>query len=820
MTHKIPLSGTGLGSVSMMNRLVGDNNLPAPSCSKKKSRLEALAASRERRLETTDSESEEEAGSNKARPARKLSRSWTSTKNELKEKKCVQSDDQEDNTETYVEEEDVVKVESENAKVNLSSSSADPGSSSNANTNSSAAPSSDGSLLKNQWPSQTELQGQLEEKCREMERLKACLLTAEDKLEIMEVRIASIVGLSREGMATLREELTTVRGQVGTERQELLADMAEITKKMMDSLQELELLSKMPDDQEKETELTSLRAKLETEMHKLDDCHREIDIYRHQLEEANRTLDGVKEEMKERQDKYDFQLKSLISEHESRLEELTIRFKSEKSELKQALELEHELELDNFKEKQIKMENQQQKALSSDIEHLKLKLKSKETEIDDLQSKINRQDEDLPGADFNEKLSLEISKAEDRLKATHKKELEELKQQKNEEMLQRMEEVRQKMLDSSQLSVERMKTKLERQQLQRLAEKEEELRINFASKISEFEDAKRFELEEVKEKVRKKSKMEIETLRSRFKMMQATGTMERSPSVSESEFPMEAPRVGSMEHLGSCEERVRWEAERERLVGRIKELQAEKEEVQQAVSGARSKEKLRSSAENQVVFNEAIRKVIEEKDKKISSLEKSLQDKMSSNNQSLIRTLEDQLAEVQRNNAQLESELSEAQNKLKQQMTCSVIPVEASESVRMLQEENTKLKQELTRSASSLISGGRVSVTSADRGDLVLVIWSEEFSNYQIYQEGPALHFLHTESRAGLELVDQLGNRKKHITAEVVEKEYCQAKKAENRFRVKQGTKFYRVKCKLVERSSSSGSGDTLVRSLAQSQPL
>ena len=195
-----------------------------------------------------------------------------------------------------------------------------------------------------------------------------------------------------------------------------------------------------------------------------------------------------------------------------------------------------------------------------------------------------------------------------------------------------------------------------------------------------------------------------------------------------------------MEHIGSCEERLRWEQEREKLVGRIKELQAEKEEVQQAVSGARSKEKLRSSAENQVMFNEAIRKVIEEKDKKISSLELSLNEKLNPNNQSLIRTLEDQLAEVQRTNAQLESELSEAQNKLKQQMTCSVMPVEASESVKQLQEENQKLKQELSRSASSLVSGGRVSVTSADRGDLVLVIWSEEFSNYQIYQEvGQAL---------------------------------------------------------------------------------
>ena len=39
--------------------------------------------------------------------------------------------------------------------------------------------------------------------------------------------------------------------------------------------------------------------------------------------------------------------------------------------------------------------------------------------------------------------------------------------------------------------------------------------------------------------VRKNSKLELETLRSRFKIMQAAGGMERSPSVSESEFPSE-----------------------------------------------------------------------------------------------------------------------------------------------------------------------------------------------------------------------------------------------------------------------------------------
>ena len=84
-----------------------------------------------------------------------------------------------------------------------------------------------------------------------------------------------------------------------------------------------------------------------------------------------------------------------------------------------------------------------------------------------------------------------------------------------------------------------------------------------------------------------------------------------------------------MEHLGSCEERLRWEQERDRLLARIKELQAEKEAAHLAVSGARSKEKLRSSAENQVMFNEAIRKVIEEKDKRIESLESSLKSRMA-----------------------------------------------------------------------------------------------------------------------------------------------------------------------------------------------
>ena len=70
------------------------------------------------------------AGNSKARPVRKMSKSWTSTKSELKEKKVIRIDD------PGAEVGEEGDHEAEKSKNQLSSSSVDPGSSSNANTNS------------------------------------------------------------------------------------------------------------------------------------------------------------------------------------------------------------------------------------------------------------------------------------------------------------------------------------------------------------------------------------------------------------------------------------------------------------------------------------------------------------------------------------------------------------------------------------------------------------------------------------------------------------------------------------------------------------
>merc|ERR1712106_693620 len=288
-------------------------------------------------------------------------------------------------------------------------------------------------------------------------------------------------------------------------------------------------------------------------------------------------------------------------------------------------------------EKLIKGEVGKVESLLEEVSNLKKRLDEKALEVSEFQRKaelidVTRCDKEEKEkivetleADFKERQALHLTQLEEKLREEHRKELETLKESKNEEMLQRMEEMRQKMVDSTQLSVGRLKTRFEKEQNQKLVEKEVEMKAKFEVELTKLEDVKLMEIEEAKERVKKKSKMEMETLRSRFKIMQTTGTLERSPSVSESEFSIESPRLGSMEHLGNMEhkleemlmmEKTRWEQEKDKLHQKIKDLQMENEEYQEQIKDVRNTERLRNSAEKQVVFNEAIRKVVEEKDKK------------------------------------------------------------------------------------------------------------------------------------------------------------------------------------------------------------
>merc|ERR1711962_981532 len=309
------------------------------------------------------------------------------------------------------------------------------------------------------------------------------------------------------------------------------------------------------------------------------------------------------------------------------------------------------------------------------------------------------------------------------------------------------------LIETSRINTQRAVDKKEKEMQEMMKRMEVEMVKRFKEEKDELEKTMHRELEDNADKMRKKSKMELESLRSRFRMMQTTATLDKSPSVSESELSLESPRSEVPLLDGKFEERNCWELEREQLKRELETCRQEifereaahkreRDEFEATVQDIRKSEKLRNSAEKQVIFNEAIKKAVQEKDKKIEELDLKL---ANQHNRGQHSDLESQLAEVSRKNAQLESELREANQKLTNSMQCSIVP-QTEENLKQLQEENRQLKDQLSKSMTSLISTGKVSVMSADKGEIVLLIWSDVHNNYSVYHEGNIMHFLHTES--------------------------------------------------------------------------
>ncbi|XP_066538599.1 RB1-inducible coiled-coil protein 1 isoform X2 [Hoplias malabaricus] len=119
-------------------------------------------------------------------------------------------------------------------------------------------------------------------------------------------------------------------------------------------------------------------------------------------------------------------------------------------------------------------------------------------------------------------------------------------------------------------------------------------------------------------------------------------------------------------------------------------------------------------------------------------------------------------------------------------------------TLHMKEEENKRLSQRLMSQSMSSVSSRhseKIAIRDFQVGDLVLIILDERHDNYVLFTVGPTLYFLHSESLAALDLKPVTGaTRRPWVLGKVMEKEYCQAKKAQNRFKVPLGTKFYRVK--------------------------
>ncbi|OCT76804.1 RB1-inducible coiled-coil protein 1 isoform X1 [Xenopus laevis] len=119
-------------------------------------------------------------------------------------------------------------------------------------------------------------------------------------------------------------------------------------------------------------------------------------------------------------------------------------------------------------------------------------------------------------------------------------------------------------------------------------------------------------------------------------------------------------------------------------------------------------------------------------------------------------------------------------------------------TLQLKEEENKRLNQRLMSQSMSSVSSRhseKIAIRDFQVGDLVLIILDERHDNYVLFTVSPTLYFLHSESLSSLDLKPASGSsRRPWVLGKVMEKEYCQAKKAQNRFKVPLGTKFYRVK--------------------------
>ncbi|XP_075776822.1 RB1-inducible coiled-coil protein 1 isoform X1 [Pelodiscus sinensis] len=125
-------------------------------------------------------------------------------------------------------------------------------------------------------------------------------------------------------------------------------------------------------------------------------------------------------------------------------------------------------------------------------------------------------------------------------------------------------------------------------------------------------------------------------------------------------------------------------------------------------------------------------------------------------------------------------------------------------TLQLKEEENKRLNQRLMSQSMSSVSSRhseKIAIRDFQVGDLVLIILDERHDNYVLFTVSPTLYFLHSESLSALDLKPgecaSGASRRPWVLGKVMEKEYCQAKKAQNRFKVPLGTKFYRVKAVL-----------------------
>lgn len=116
-----------------------------------------------------------------------------------------------------------------------------------------------------------------------------------------------------------------------------------------------------------------------------------------------------------------------------------------------------------------------------------------------------------------------------------------------------------------------------------------------------------------------------------------------------------------------------------------------------------------------------------------------------------------------------------------------------------LELELRKVKQKLAKHQAD--TGKRsATIESCSVGDLVTIVWNPTHEQFTLVQDSQTLYFLHAECYAELGLAAPATSgalpATLHTFGIVTKKDYCRARKDENRYKVSKGSQFYVIKAK------------------------
>uniref|UniRef100_A0A2A4KA47 RB1-inducible coiled-coil protein 1 n=1 Tax=Heliothis virescens TaxID=7102 RepID=A0A2A4KA47_HELVI len=376
----------------------------------------------------------------------------------------------------------------------------------------------------------------------------------------------------------------------------------------------------------------------------------------------------------------------------------------------------------------------------------------------------------------NVECALRFREETQRLTVDHELELSDMKAALNEkdEVITSLKTETENIKNAHQKELERLEQ--EHQETKNLLEKTREEIQGFEKKLEDIEAQKQKEIKELQEKMHMDYKAEIESLRSRFRLVALTN-MDRSPSESSLEKIERADVIEISSHTA--------------IVMQTKEnAEVEKEEaVREAVAKVEAEWKIKLEAEVAAITS------------KYDS-EKQLSSSMSTTDvtRRLLSEKERQIDALRDREAALVRECGKYRDTIQQLTDPETNDLDALLKTQEMRSSPKKDDSKKSRSRCHTpfgLSAGTLSLSSCLPGHTVLVMWDPAHLNYTVLQEASIMYFVHSDCLPALDLSIQVKNeseRRLYAVATVESKEYCYAKKSGNRYGMPRSSRFYRVR--------------------------